>query len=307
MTTATYASTLGSLALEEDRIVVLTAENRAPLVGLQDTLGERFVDVGIAEQTMVGAASGLAIRGRIPVAHALAAFLTMRPFEFIRTDVGLPNLPVKLVGYIPGVLSEANGPTHQALEDVALMRGIPNMGIFCPSDDEDLLLGLADVLRSARPFYVRLNQRTPFRRHGPFDLGKAELLSIGSEIGLLAYGTLVTEAAEATEILVDQGLTVGLLNLRTLEPLDTEAVVSIAKATRLLVTVEDHFRTGGLYSMISELLVERGIRTRLFSISFPGRWFRPGRLGDVLRHERLTGEDIAERVLEAWAARRSHT
>src|SRR6202012_652928 len=97
----------------------------------------RFIDVGIAEQTLVGAAAGLALRGRIPVAHALAAFLTMRAFEFIRTDVGIARLPVKLVGGAAGILSEANGPTHQAIEDVALMRTIPHMLVFCPADTSE--------------------------------------------------------------------------------------------------------------------------------------------------------------------------
>src|SRR5262245_27639495 len=115
----------------------MTAENRAPLQGLPEALGPRFLDVGICEQTLVGAAAGLALRGRRPVVHALATFLTMRAFEFIRTDVGLPRLPVVLVGYVPGFLSEANGPTHQALEDLALMRVIPGMQVICPTDEAE--------------------------------------------------------------------------------------------------------------------------------------------------------------------------
>ncbi|HYN40485.1 MAG TPA: transketolase, partial [Thermoanaerobaculia bacterium] len=154
---ATYESVLRDSALADERVVVLTAENRAAIRGLPASLGERFVDFGICEQTMVGAAAGLALRGRIPVAHALATFLTMRPFEFIRTDVGIPGLPVKLVGYVPGVLSEANGPTHQALEDVSLMRGIPGMKVFSPGDLPDLLLGLPAVIADPSPWYVRFN------------------------------------------------------------------------------------------------------------------------------------------------------
>src|SRR5262245_13462283 len=115
---AKYADALYDLARADERIVVMTAENRAPIRSLPSLLGERFIDTGITEQTMVGMAAGLALRGRIPVIHALAAFLTMRAFEFIRTDVGIANLPVKIVGTVPGVLSEANGPTHQALEDI---------------------------------------------------------------------------------------------------------------------------------------------------------------------------------------------
>src|SRR5215471_14802092 len=183
MTSESYPDALRDLALGDDRFVVLTAENRAAIRGLPQVLGERFVDVGIAEQTLVGAASGLALRGRIPVAHGLASFLTMRAFEFIRTDVGVGNLPVKLVGSVAGLLSEANGPTHQALEDVALMRLVPNMGVFCPADEEDLLLGLEAVLASPQPFYIRLNTRPAAVAHDArFALGRAELVLDGSDI-----------------------------------------------------------------------------------------------------------------------------
>src|SRR5262249_19410270 len=151
------------------------------------------------EQTLVGVSAGLALRGRIPVAHALAAFLTMRAFEFIRTDVGLPRLPVKLVGGIPGLLSEANGPTHQALEDVALMRTIPNLGVFCPADEEDLLLGLEKVFRSEQPFYVRFNGRRAAVSHRKnFEIGRAEQVRDGRDIAVLVYGTLFREALEAS-------------------------------------------------------------------------------------------------------------
>src|SRR5579864_5499571 len=115
----TYEELLIQLAMEEERIVVMTAENRALVRNAPKALGARFIDTGITEQTMIGMAAGLALRGRIPIVHALAPFLTMRAFEFIRTDVGIARLPVKLVGAVPGFLSEANGPTHQAIEDVA--------------------------------------------------------------------------------------------------------------------------------------------------------------------------------------------
>ena len=139
---SSYAHTFEQIALHDERIMVLTAENRAALRDLPAVLGKRFVDVVIAEQAMVGMAAGLALRGRVPICHALAAFLTMRAFEFIRTDVGIAGLPVKLVGAVPGFLSEANGPTHQALEDVSLMRSIPGMQVFCPADGADLSIGL---------------------------------------------------------------------------------------------------------------------------------------------------------------------
>src|SRR5580700_9563155 len=154
-----YESKLRELALRDERLVVMTAENRAAIRGLPAVLGDRFVDTGITEQAMIGAAAGLALRGRIPVAHALATFLTLRAFEFIRSDVGIAGLQVKLVGAVPGFLSDGNGPTHQALEDVALMRGIPNLDVFCPADASDMVLGLESFLATGRPGYLRYNPR----------------------------------------------------------------------------------------------------------------------------------------------------
>src|SRR5690349_258486 len=148
----TYEECLADLIEEDERVIVMTAENRAAIRNLPERIGPRFIDVGIAESTMIGAAAGLALRGRIPVTHALATFLTLRAFEFIRDDVGIPNLPVKLVGGVPGVLSDGNGPTHQAIEDISLMRGIPNMNVFAPADAEEMVNGLREVLLHPSPF-----------------------------------------------------------------------------------------------------------------------------------------------------------
>jgi transketolase len=299
---ALYETALARAAESDPRIVVLTAENRAPIRRLPEALGERFVDVGIAEQTLVGAAAGLALRGRLPVAHSLASFLTMRAFEFIRTDVGIANLPVKLIGSVPGLLSEANGPTHQALEDVALMRGVPNMGVFCPADEEDLVLGLPKILQSPGPFYVRLNTLEPVLAHQPsFEIGRAELVLDGSDVGILTYGTLFGEAFAAARLLEANGLSVWLVNLRTLEPIDELAVLEAARATRFLVTIEDHFLRGGLASIVAEILMRDGRPSRTLSIGFPQRWFRPALLPDVLEHEELGGAQIAERIFSAWS------
>ena len=141
-----YEQLLQEIVLADDRYIVMTAENRAAIRGLPSVMGDRFVDTGITEQTLVGVAAGFALRGRVPIVHALAAFLTMRAFEFIRTDIGIASLPVKLVGFVPGFLSDGNGPTHQAVEDVSLMGGIPSMQVFCPADEQDLLIGLPSVL-----------------------------------------------------------------------------------------------------------------------------------------------------------------
>ena len=203
----TYEEILKDLVDKDERFMILTAENRAAIRNLPDKIGDRFIDTGITEQTMVGVAAGLALRGRIPVAHALASFLTMRAFEFIRTDVGIGNLPVKLVGGFSGFLSEANGPTHQAIEDVSIMRGIPNVNVFCPADEEDMLIGLRKVMESPEPFYIRYNNIKPVYKHSEkFEIGKAEVVSEGKDVTILVYGILLKQALEAKEILEAKGI-----------------------------------------------------------------------------------------------------
>jgi transketolase len=300
----TYENSLKEIALADERYLVLTAENRAAIRNLPQALGERFIDTGITEQAMVGIAAGLALRGRIPVAHALASFLTMRAFEFVRTDVGLPGLPVKLVGGVPGFLSEANGPTHQALEDVALMRGIPNMGVFCPADEQDLLIGLPQVLASPQPFYIRHTPRPAVIDHEPiFALGQAEQVTDGEDVTILTYGFLFEQAYEATRLLESQGMSVRLLNLRTLKPVDEAAILQAARETDLLVTIEDHFITGGLYSLVCELLVRHQWLSRVLPLALDQRWFKPALLDEVLSHEGFSGPQIAQTISEALAKR----
>jgi transketolase len=296
----TYEDTLYELALADERIVVMTAENRAAIRGLPEKLGARCIDVGIAEQTLVGAAAGLALAGRIPVCHSLATFLTLRAFEFVRTDVGIARLPVKLVGGVPGFLSDGNGPTHQALEDIALMRGIPNMQVFCPADQAELVDMLPAIIRSPDPAYVRYNASHPALEHtSPFSIGQAEILSEGLDVAILTFGFLLEQAKRARDILEQRGVGVRLVNLRTLKPIDERAVVRAARDTRLLVTLEDHFRTGGLFSIVAETLLMQRLTAKTLPIALEERWFRPATLERVLEHEGFTGEKIAARV--SWA------
>ncbi|HEY9195109.1 MAG TPA: transketolase, partial [Mucilaginibacter sp.] len=197
----TYEQLLTETALANEQIIVMTAENRALVRNLPGVLGKRFIDTGITEQTMIGASAGLALRGRIPVVHALASFLTMRAFEFVRTDLGIPNLPVQLSGFIPGFLSDGNGPTHQAIEDVAIMRGIPNVTVFAPADEDDLVKMLPQIWQSAQPAYTRINTRQSWYQHEPFTLGKAEVIAEGTDITILTYGLLFEQALIALEIM----------------------------------------------------------------------------------------------------------
>jgi len=293
-----YQELIKQTALADERIVVMTAENRAVVRELPPVLGPRFIDVGIAEQTMIGAAAGLALRGRIPICHALAPFLIYRAYEFVRTDVGIAHLPVKLSSWIAGFLSDGNGPTHQAIEDVALMRGIPGMTVFCPADEADMLAMLPAIWASPDPAYVRLIVRKTDFQHAPFQIGKAEVVSKGTDVTLLVYGYLFEEARQAAKILEGKGLSVGLVNMRSLKPVDEQAILDAAAGSKRLVTIEDHLLTGGLYSIVAETLLRHRQTADVLPLALNERWFKPGRLPEVLEYEGFTPEKIANLILQ---------
>ena len=295
----TYEELLEDIAKRDDRLIVMTAENRAVIRNLPPKLGGRFIDTGITEMTQVGMAAGLALRGRVVLTHALATFLTMRAFEFIRTDVGIPGLPVKIVGGFPGFLSAANGATHQAIEDIALMRGIPNMQVFCPADDAELLDALPKIIDDPNPCYIRFNNSAPVVSHSPFEIGRAEVVVPGDEVCLLSYGFLLEHVVSAAKILSERGVSTRVVNMRMLAPFDREMILEAAAQTKLLVTVEDHFHQGGLYSVVAETLFDAGQAPKVLSIDLENRWFRPAPIDAVLEHEGFTGQKIAERVLGA--------
>lgn len=291
-----YEETLLELALNNENILILTAENRASIRNLPNVVNDQFIDTGISEQSLVGISAGLALRGNVPIVHAIAAFLTMRSFEFIRTDIGYPSLNVKLIGNFPGFLSEANGPTHQAIEDVSLMRGIPNMNIFCPADKDDLIKGLPSIISYKRPCYIRYNDLPAIIEHTEFALGKAEVFGTGNDIGLIVYGTLFNEAYKTKEILESEGISVRLINLRTVKPIDEIEIINTAKSCKTLVTLEDHFRIGGLNSIVSEILIKEKLNVDLFSISLGNKFFKSAKLPDILSYEGFEAGQLARRI-----------
>lgn len=293
----TYEEVLKHVALNDESIVVMTAENRALIRNLPSVLGNRFIDTGITEQAMVGAAAGLALRGRKPILHALASFLTMRAFEFIRTDVGISGLPVKFTSFVPGFLSDGNGPTHQAIEDISLMRGIPGMQVFAPADNDDMVLMLEKVWATNSPSYIRANTRTAVYKHTEFEIGKAEVISTGSDVTLLVYGMMLEQTIIAKNLLESYGLSVGLANMRSLVPLDENYVLNLTSSSKLLVTIEDHFLTGGLYSILAELFLQKKMTANVLPIALNNRWYKPGLLSEVLEHEGFTGEKMAATIL----------
>jgi transketolase len=234
------------------------------------------------------------------VVHALAAFLTLRAYEFIRTDVGIAGLPVKLVGGVPGFLSDGNGPTHQAIEDVAILRQVPGMRIVCPADEADLVAALPAIVDDPHPCYLRHVGLPPAVHHRqPFEIGRAEVLSEGSDVTILSYGFLLREAEMARLLLETTGISVRLVNLRTVWPIDEAQVLRCASESRLLVTLEDHFAVGGLATICAELFVRAGVRPPLLHFALPERWFVPALLDEVLETEGFTGAHIARRIATA--------
>jgi transketolase len=194
---------------DDERILVLTAENRAAIRNVPNLMPERFIDFGIAEMTMIGAAAGLALGGRKPIVHALAAFLTARAYEFIRNDIGIPSLPVIMVGGVPGILSEANGPTHQAIDDISLMRTVPGISIFVPSDTDELVDALPQLINYKKPIYVRMPAAARTRRtHTPFTYGFSEIfpsaISTEIDVTIFTYGYMLNEVLGARDILETQ-------------------------------------------------------------------------------------------------------
>jgi len=294
----TYEDKLIEIVNSNSNIMVLTAENRAAIRNLSGKVGSKFLDTGINEMTLVGVSAGLALRGIVPVTHAISAFLTMRSFEFIRTDVGYPNLPVKLVGSFAGFLSDANGPTHQALEDIALMRVIPNLNIFCPADNDDLIKGLEKVIKSPNPFYIRYNNRdTGFSHNEEFEIGKAEFFGEHGDISIIVYGALFFECFNTMKILQNNGLKVNVINLRTVKPADEKLIADSLNNNKLIVTVEDHFVTGGLNSIVSEIAVQKKITAEIMPIGFNNKWFKPLMFKDAIEYEGFSPEKLSDRIL----------
>ncbi|MFA5805054.1 MAG: transketolase C-terminal domain-containing protein [Melioribacteraceae bacterium] len=293
----TYEDLIFELINKDDRYMIMTSENRAAMRNITAKIKHNFIDTGITEQTLIGMAAGLALRGRIPIVHALATFLTMRAFEFIRTDVGIANLPVKIVGAVPGFLSDGNGPTHQAIEDVSIMRGIPNVNVFCPADEDDMLKCLPKIFEYPSPFYIRYNNTKPVVEHSKFEFGKAEIFGEGKDVAIIVYGFLFGEAFKTKEILESNGISVSLINIRTPKPIDENAILKAVNECKLIVTIEDHFITGGLYTILAEVLLRNRKTANVLPFAFMNKWFKPGLLNDVLEYEGFTAEKISAKIL----------
>ena len=248
------------LGRRDERVVAVSADT-LDLIGLRGFIAHapaRVIDVGIAEQNAMGVAAGLATTGLRPFLCGYAPFITARSMEQIRNDVAYADQRVVIGAAASGVSLAVSGGTHHALEDLALMRSLPNMTVIVPADAHEAWHATHATDGIAAPVYLRLGGRVPERAvtpvDGPFRLGKATRLTQGSDVAVIACGALVAPALDAAAELAEQGIGARVLNMSTIKPLDEDAILAAAAETRGIVTAEEHHLTGGLGGAVAELL-----------------------------------------------------
>lgn len=256
------AAGLVEAARKDDRIVVLDAD----LMSCHSTkcfleaFPERFINVGIAEANLIGVAAGMAAFGKIPFAFSFAPFATRRCYDQIFISVAYSKLPVKIVGSDPGVMAEANGGTHMPFEDMSIMRAIPKMVCFEPTDATMLAKALPQIIDYPGAVYIRMFRKKAEKIYDDsldFELGKAVTLKEGKDVTLVASGIMVGRALKAAEELASEGITARVVNVHTWKPIDEDAIVESVKATGAVVTCENHSTYGGLGSAVAEVVVEK--------------------------------------------------
>ncbi len=275
-----YGDILKSIMERNPNVVALTAEARKALGTIPEEYPNRFCDFGIAEQNLVGAAAGMAAMGKIPVIHVpLAAFVTMRPFEFIRTSVAMQGRSVKIPGLLPGFAAGFQGPTHVALEDISLMRGIPGVTVMSASSMEELEAVMEHAAAIPGCVYFQVPPELPERLEycvKPSDIAQPRWLRKGKDGLVITMGFMTRIAIEAVEMLAGKGLDLALVNLCMLDPIPQEKLLHIMKGFAKIATVEEHFVTGGLGSIIAEIMADNGLGKQLKRIGvedcFPDRY-----------------------------------
>ena len=255
-----YIKALNELARQDDRILALVADNGAIVYDeYRRNFPNRFINFGIAEANMVSVAAGLASCGKIPFAYTISCFITMRAFEQVRNDVCLQKMNVKLVGIGAGFVYSNLGPTHHATKDIALMRALPNMTIFSPADPMESKKATFATAEINGPVYLRLSTGgSPqiYENDYEFKAGKGVILREGQDISIIATGQIIIEVLKAIDELRNSGISIRLINIHTLKPIDEEIILKAASDTGAVLTVEEHSIIGGLGSSVAEILLE---------------------------------------------------
>jgi transketolase len=262
-----YGQALVDLATRRDDIVCLSGDlTRQCEVDLfQDRLPDRFINVGMAEAHMMSMAGALARKGHVPFVHTFGVFATRRPFDQVVNSIAYPNLPVKIVGFMPGI-SSPGGPSHQAIEDVAIMRALPNMTVIDVADATEIKQVVPAIADHPGPVYLRLKRgEIPviFDDGHEFSLTRAQQLTHGTDAAIIASGMMLPAALTAADALAEAGVQASVLNVPVIKPLDTATVYDAIRGVRTVVTAENHTVVGGLGSAVAEAMAEAGIRATL--------------------------------------------
>lgn len=306
-TRESYGRTLAQLGAENDKIVVLDADlaESTKTCMFQEKFPERHFDCGIAEANMVSIAAGMAAAGMIPFVSSFAMFATGRAYEQIRNSVGYPHLNVKICASHAGISVGEDGATHQCVEDIALMRGIPGMVVVNPADDTEACQAVRALAEYYGPAYLRLGRlavpvvNAPESYH--FELGRAVTLREGKDATVIATGLMVARALEAAEQLAQEGVQVRVVNMHTIKPLDVQAVVNAANETGCIVTAEEHSVIGGLYSAVCEAMVGEGVSCPVAPVAIMDAFGQSGPANALLEYYGLTASAIAQKVRDCLA------
>jgi len=296
-----YGEALRELGASNPNVVVLDADlyNSTRTVLFRDAYPERFIDMGIAEADMVSTAAGMAASGLIPFCNSFAIFLTARCYDQIRIQIAYPSLHVVLAGSSAGLTQGQDGASHQSLEDIALMRALPNMTVLVPADGAETVEMTRAAVEMPGPVYLRLGRYPiPDLDHAnvPYLCGKAELLRQGGDVYLLACGHMVWVALQAAGLLANAGINASVLNMSTIKPIDEQAINEVSRG-RLVVTVEEHSVIGGLGSAVAEVMASRTSRARLVRLGTQDVFGESGTADQMLAKHGLTPHAVAERVL----------
>lgn len=283
---------------ENENVVVLEADlgHATKSLKFQAVCPERFFNIGIAEADMIGTAAGLATCGKIPFASTFSVFATGRAFDQIRNSVCYPNLNVKIVGTHAGISVGEDGGTHQAIEDIALMRSLPNMSIIVPSDDIEAEAAVMAAAQIKGPMYLRMARVASPTYHTEdykFKFGKGELVKDGTYCTIIATGLMVSRAIEAAKELEKEGISVQVVNIHTIKPLDEDLIVSCAKKTGKVVTVEEANIYGGLGSAVAEVLTDK-YPVPIKRIGVNDKFGKSGNPAKLLEEYGLTAEHIVD-------------
>ena len=300
-TRQSYGEALCALGEENENIIVLDADlsNATKTEIFAKKFPDRFFDMGIAEADMMGTAAGFATTGKIPYASTFAVFAAGRAYDQIRNSICYPNLNVKICATHAGITVGEDGATHQMIEDISMMRTLPNMRVFSPSDDVQTKWIIKEISKIDGPCYVRLCRLgTPliYDENQNFELGKMIQIGEGTDATIFATGVTVSEAIKAKEELKEKGIDVRVVDVHTIKPIDKEMIIKCAKETKKLISVEDHNVIGGLGSAISEVLTDE-YPTNLTRIGIPDVFGKSGNAVKLMECFRIDKQGILDKIL----------